>query len=112
MTNTIIGFLFYTIAIILNAFMDSIENEHVWDTIFKGWRQSFWWKRVSASKAKVIFGFKLDAWHIAKHLMIASIIMFALLYDPLFAWYIDFCILGVHWIIVFNIFYNKIFGKK
>ena len=91
--------------------MDSIENEHVHDTIFYDWDQDFWWKRESWNKAKKIFGYKIDGWHLCKSAMIVCLILGAVMYSPIFNEFIDFLIFGAVWNITFVIFYSKLFKK-
>lgn len=118
--------LFAAIAAVFNSLMDSVENEHINATIFypdntgadrKVWGFSvnkFWDKRQSWNTAKKIFGWRFNAWHIAKSFMIASIslaIVFAFNHHLFALWWINFLLFGAVWIIVFNVFYNIIFKK-
>lgn len=104
--------VFVGIAAILNAVMDSVENEHVYATIFKNKNPAFWHKRYSWDKAKKIGGWKFDSWHVAKSLMLGFITLAIVFYKPILThWTLDFSIAGVTWIITFNLFYNRIFKK-
>lgn len=107
-----ISLLFIAIAAILNSFMDRIENENWNQSIFYGWNERFWYKRISWKYAKKIFSYKLDAWHLAKSLMIICFAFAVILYQPIWKWWIDFLIIGVVWNAVFNVFYNRVFKKK
>jgi hypothetical protein len=101
--------IFVGIAAILNAVMDSIENEHVYATIFKNKNPAFWHKRYSWDKAKKIGGWKFDAWHVAKSLMIFSLCAAVVFYKQIWNPLIDYSIAGGTWIITFNLFYNRVF---
>lgn len=103
--------LYLIIAAILNAFMDRIENENFYESIFRNRSERFWYKRTSWKYAKVIFGWKLDAWHIAKSLMIISLMMAMVKYTVYYNWWVDVIMAGGLWIVTFNIFYNKLFKK-
>lgn len=97
--------VFVGIAAILNALMDRVENENFSSSIFKNLNPKFWYKRESWKDAKKIGGWKFDAWHVAKSAMLCCLF---LPYGFLISW-IFFGIISLTWIIVFNLFYNKIF---
>lgn len=101
----ILTYLFIFLAAICNALMDRVENENFYVSVFKGLNPKFWYKRESWKGSVKIFNFHVDAWHIAKSLMI---ICFAAAISKSF---IEFCIIGVIWNLTFNLFYNKIFKK-
>lgn len=103
--------LYIILAAILNAFMDRVENENFYESIFRNWNEKFWYKRVSWKYAKKIFGWKLDAWHIAKSLMIISLVMAMVSYSVFHNWWVDVIIAGCLWNVFFNIFYNKLLKK-
>jgi hypothetical protein len=98
------------IAAVLNALMDRVENENFSSSVFKNLNQKFWYKRESWKYAKKVFGWKFDAWHVAKSLMIISLAFAIVLYTPIF-WVVDVMIIGAIWNGTFNIFYNRIFKK-
>ena len=100
------------IAGMFNAIMDRTENESFRDSVFKNLNERFWYKRVSWAVAKKVFRFKLDAWHIAKHLMIVHICGAIVFYEPVFGRMIDFCLMGSAFVLAFNVFYNKILSAK
>ncbi len=102
-------YLFITLAAIFNAVMDSIENEHINTTVFKDQPKNFWSKRDSWNKAKKFFGWKFDAWHIAKSTMVVCLIAAIVVYKPILSMGLDFLILGYWWNHVFNGFYNHAF---
>lgn len=116
-----ISIVFISLAAIFNALMDSTENEHFFDTIFRGLPQRFWYKRQSWNIAKKIFKWKFDAWHTAKSCMILMIVLAVLTYKPTFKGFLingyivhvlDFIVAGAVWNGVFNLFYNRVFSKK
>jgi hypothetical protein len=103
-------YIFY--AAIFNAVMDSVENEHVTQTIFKDLNPKFWYKRTSWAYAKKTFGYKWDGWHMAKSLMIISLCLAVVTYHGMFNLWADFVIFGLIWNGTFNLFYNHIFKKS
>lgn len=114
-----IGFI--TTASIFNSVMDSVENEHINATDFAKLNPAWWNKRVSWNKAKKIFKWKYDSWHVGKSLMLFFIMLAIVTYRPVIQisvvllnqdfYYVDFMIASSAWIFPFNLFYNKIFRK-
>jgi hypothetical protein len=93
---------------ILWAFIDSVDN-----TRFRDLEQSFWYKRESWNKAKKIFKYKFDAWHLGKSAIIFCFVGAVVLYRPMTGSKLfDFCLLGYFYNLFFNGFYNQIFSKK
>lgn len=105
-----IWILFIALAAMFNSVMDSVENEHFFDTKFRNLNASFWYKRASWNLAKKIFRWKFDAWHTAKSLMILMIVGAVLTYHPR-NWTMDIFFAGGAWNLSFNLFYNKIWKK-
>lgn len=105
------SFLFIFFAAILNALMDRVENENFLLSIFKNLNKNFWYKRVSWEFSKKVFGYKLDAWHISKSLMIIFFALAIIFYNPYIP-VVDFIIFGIVWNLTFNLFYNHIFLKS
>lgn len=101
--------LFISIAAILNAFMDVLENETFSSSIFKHWNQKFWYKRESWKYAKKIFNYKIDGWHLAKSSMIICIIGAIVNYHVITIWQVDFLLFGLLWNILFEFFYSHVF---
>lgn len=105
-----------------NAVMDATENENFSESIFKNLAQRFWYKRVSWQCAKRIFGYKIDAWHIAKSCfvicfvlaLVAAVVVGKNIYVQLSMWdYLLFISgLGVLWNGCFILFYHIIFKVK
>ncbi len=106
------AFLFIALAAIFNAVMDCIENEHIFLTRFSGLKPEFWSKRESWNKAKKVFGYKFDAWHMAKSGMIFAFIGAAVYYENIFGKLYDFILMGCWYILIFNAFYNYVFALK
>jgi hypothetical protein len=98
------------LAAILNAFMDIVENENFSSSVFKDRNQKFWYKTVSWQYARKVFGWKFDAWHVAKSLMIVLLCLGTVLYRPIINWWADLLIYGGLWNSAFGIAY-KIFKK-
>ncbi len=108
--------IFIHLAAMANALMDSVEHEGIVNTIFNKLNPKFWSKRISCDHAIVIFKYKLDAWHIAKTLMVLFLCTgFSLVvkYEiSLFPPWLNVILLGGNWILSFNLYYNKIFRKR
>ena len=103
--------IFITLAAILNAVMDSIENEHISITVFNGLNPLFWSKRVSWNNAKKILNWKLDAWHICKSVAGVCLILAIVFYKPMFGFGWDFVMFLYWWVHVFNGCYSHLFIK-
>lgn len=69
-----ITLFFVVLAVFFNSIMDATENEPNFnESIFKNLNKKFWLKTVSWQFARKIFGWKFDAWHVAKSGMVLSI---------------------------------------
>jgi hypothetical protein len=113
----------FVLAIIFNSVMDRVDDENFFQSIFKNLKQSFWYNRESWKTSKMIFGYRLDAWHIAKTLMLASFAAFGVITfykSPLIVIpgrdfltfdlnLIAYCFI---WSLGFNLFYGKLFYRK
>ena len=99
----------------LNAFMDTIEEGHFGNSIFRNWDPRFWYKWQSWKYAKKIFNYPIDAWHIVKSLWWTCFALTPILYvvsGPIFPhWILDFLVIGLVPMLTFNVFYNHIFKK-
>ena len=104
--------IFILFAAICNAVMDSLENDCIHGTVFSKKNQKFWNKQISATVTKKIFGWKYDAWHVFKSLMVILLALAITSYRPIQAWLIDFFVIGWVWNGYFNVFYNHIFKLK
>lgn len=105
------SFIFVIISAICVAVMDSVENEHFFNTKFRDLNENFWYKRISWDKAKKIFGWKFDAWHIFKSLSLISGGFALYFYIPVNTWYWDILAIGYYYNTTFNGFYNHIFKR-
>lgn len=118
----VIGFVF--LAAFFNAVMDATEDAPNFnESIFRNLNTRFWLKSVSWQYAKKIFGYKLDAWHIAKTCMVICIsgaIMASLcagltghVHIVNWYWWIKcLAVIGFVWNSTFILFYHKIFKIK
>ena len=106
-----VSFICIFIAGALNAVMDRIENENFYVSIFSKLNEKFWYKRESWKHAKKTFGYKWDAWHITKSLMIICLCLAIVMYKSVFNIWIEFIVLGLIWNGSFNLFYNRILKK-
>lgn len=111
-----ISAIFILLAAFFNAVMDAVENENYFESVFRKLPQQFWYKRESWKYVKKIFGYRPDAWHLSKSLMVmcfaGAVISFNL---PVLKWqdvvmYVAGC--GVIWNVVFWLFYHVIFRVK
>jgi len=96
-----------TLAAIFKAVADTVDH-HFDTSIFRRLDVAFWDRDISSNKAKRIFNYKVDAWHLSQSAMIVLMILAAILHVPKLAWYFELVIAGTWWNIVFNTFYNKI----
>jgi hypothetical protein len=98
------------IAAVLNALMDRVENENFSSSVFKGFNPKWWYKRESWKYAKKVFGWKYDAWHVAKSMMVISLAFAVVFYKPILGVW-DVLLIGSVWNVTFNLFYHRIFKK-
>lgn len=117
-----ISLLLIMLAALFNSVMDAIENENIFESIFRDLDQRFWFKRESWKHSKKFFGYRFDAWHISKSLMI--ICKVAAVYCEQFShqiWHtgnvlidiiIDIIVAGIVWNLTFTFFYHKLFKVK
>lgn len=104
--------IFFGLAALLNAIMDTLEEGHFVHSIFRNLNPKFWHKYESWKYAKKIFGYPLDAWHICKSLMILCLAGATAPSVTVFPnYWLNFIALGVVWNIIFNLFYNHILKK-
>lgn len=103
-------------AAMLKALADTLDH-HYETSIFANKPAWFWNPNVIHKTGPKIAGYPLDAWHIANSLQIACWLLLPFLYqrsgiDIGRQWLTDaveLCMGAVWHIVVFNIFYNKIF---
>ena len=100
-------------AAIFNAIMDATENENFRESIFKNLDPKFWYKRESWKHAKRLFGYRFDAWHLAKSAMVICLVLaLKINLQTVTIWALDALIMGGIWNLVFTLFYHKIFKVK
>lgn len=96
------------------AVMDSVENEHITQTVFKKLNPKWWYKRESWKHVKFLpfTKYRPDAWHLAKSLLLLCIGAMVSLYVPLTKWwYIDALICGAIITASFVLFYDYLLKK-
>lgn len=98
-----ISLLFICLAALLNAFMDTIENERFYSSVFRDWNERFWYKRVSWKYCERIGTYPVDAWHLAKSGMIVCFCFSIVLFTGHLVWFIVY---GLAWNLTFNFFYG------
>jgi hypothetical protein len=109
---TLLWIVFWVLAVFFNAVMDATENENFHESIFKNLPKGFWYKRESWKHTPKILGWRADAWHISKSLMVVCMVASVVLYHPLINKLVDFLLMGVLWNVAFNLFYHKLFKVK
>lgn len=93
--------------------MDAWENEPNYnESVFKNWNKKFWLKFVSWQYARKIFGYKLDAWHLAKSCMIICFSFAMWYYKQANGLIVHLIIFGALWIFSFYLFYHRLFKVK
>ena len=104
------------LAAFFNAVMDAVENENYFESIFKKLPKQFWYKRESWKYAAKVFGYKIDAWHLSKSLMLicfaGAVIFFEL---PVKKWQdvaLYLVAFGIIWNVTFWLFYHVVFRVK
>ena len=106
------------LCIVLAAFFKAVADtlaDHFYVSIFRNMDERFWNKAVSWKYAKQIPGtaYPVDAWHLSNSGMIISFA--AAIFTPapfVWHWAIGLTAYGVLFIVVFNLFYNKILRVK
>lgn len=111
MVHLLLFALCIAISAAFNAVMDRIENENFYNSVFRDMNERFWYKRISWQYAKKVFGYKIDAWHLAKSAMIICF-AFSLKYAMYLPFVVSFITVGVVWNVSFYLFYHKIFYRK
>lgn len=129
-----ISLILWVIAPIFNAIMDLTENENFSQSIFFDkteikrlgkYKWNHWWyKRDSDDVVKKILGYRPDAWHISKSIMIllflSSLIVEVYFEGPFLnvftnIWLnasMELILKGWAWNLIFTIFYHKLFRSK
>jgi hypothetical protein len=105
------------LAVFFNSVMDSVENAPRFNnSIFRKIQKQFWLKEESWKYAPKVFGWKADAWHIAKSCMVICVVLAIIHFDlPLVRWQ-DYALYiavgGTIWNGGFKLFYDILFHKK
>jgi hypothetical protein len=111
-----ISAIFIFLAAFFNSVMDAVENENFSESIFKNLPHQFWYKRESWKYVKKIFGYRPDAWHLSKSLMIICFAGAVIFFDlPVKKWQdaaMYIITIGFIWNVTFWLFYNVIFKVK
>ena len=100
-----IALLFIFIAAVAKAAADTI-SQHPDTSVFKN--RKFW---IGEGKILPFTSYKVDGWHFANSIMISSFT--ALVFSNItYNIYLTYAILELEFILIFNLFYNKIFRIK
>ena len=125
-----ISCIFFFLAAICSAIMDNL-SQHWFKSKFKKFNNQWWNPEISwknkyingdwKNGEKHIFIYKFikikypiiltDAWHFFKFLMVFCIVLATTTYTPFLGFFIDVLLLGLVWILTFNIFYDKVLIK-
>jgi hypothetical protein len=105
--------ILFALSALFNGLMDRVGDTVAFNqSKFRNGNDRFWNKEVSWKYAKKVFGWKADAWHISKTLMVCSLVGAVLSYErPVFSPLLDFFLFGVVWNVSFNLSYHIIFKK-
>lgn len=103
--------LLIAFAAICKAFADTLDH-HFDTSIFRNKPRKYYDPNVINKTAPKIFGYPVDAWHVSNSLQICSWMALPVVYTPVFEWWVDYGIGGAAFVIVFSLFYNKIFRLK
>lgn len=111
-----ISAIFILFAAFFNAVMDATENENFFESRFKSLPKQFWYKLESWKYVKKILGYRPDAWHLSKSLMILCFAGAVIFFDlPVMKWQdvaLYLVLIGIIWNGAFWLFYNLIFKVK
>ena len=106
---TLIDILLISFAAIFKAVADTLAW-HFDTSIFRNMNRDFWEVNTARiRKVKKIVGYPVDGWHLSNSLMLLCLLLLPLFWHPLFNQQIvDVGFLGVIFIVVFNLFFNKL----
>lgn len=108
-----VSYALVLLAALFNAVMDATENAPNFnESIFKRLSQKFWLKEVSWKAAKKIFGYKLDAWHLAKSCMILCFVAAILTFENKHQWWVYLMSFAAIWNLGFDLFYHWLLKVK
>lgn len=111
--DNIIPYILFAVAAILNAFMDT-SVDHFGESVFNRLNPNFWAMQISWKYCRTILGYHIDAWHIAKSLMVGCIIAAIISYKHINKIHdiSDLLIFIGIWNAFFNLFYGYLFVRK
>ena len=99
------------LAAICNACMD-VVTDHFDTSIFRNGDRTFY-DHTKGSLGRKVFGYYFDFWHLCKTAMLICICGAIAWYKPMTQYpLLDFGYLGAVWMLVFDIFYNKLLRRK
>ena len=105
-----ISLLLIAVAAILNAFMDTIENERYYRSRLRDLNEKFWYKRTSWKYCYKFGSYPVDAWHLSKSLMVICLVL-AVGFAPVIPWWLMLILGGIVWNVTFNLFYESVWTK-
>jgi len=107
-----LSFILIFFAAMLNAVMDKTKDTIQYNSSqFRGLNPYFWDDSMWMGKFVPFTRYKFNAWHISKSLMLLCLLAVPLFYKPILG-YCDYLLFGFEWIVIFNLFYNKILKFK
>ena len=108
----VISHILVALAAIFNAVMDKTKDTIQYKTsvFYKwGWNPNFFNdEQYDKWQGYLVGKYKPNAWHLSKSRMVMCLLAIPFVYKP-FLGPIDYLIFGYEWIVVFNLFYDKIF---
>lgn len=105
-----ITILFIVLAGISKAIADTLSH-HFDTSVFKNKNPFIWDPDRSTAKFFPFTKYRMDPWHFANSLMIFSFVAAIAFRDLYYHWAIIIAGLGVIFVIVFNLFYDKILRR-
>lgn len=113
-----LSLIFVILAAIADAIRDTLFG-HFETSIFKNWDAKFWNAFISWKyNKKIIFGYRIDGWHIFKSIYLILMFLAIVFYIPLIKldniileYVANFLLLGMTHNLIFNLFYDKILNR-
>ena len=104
--------ILYLPAPFFKAVADTLFHHHS-ISVFSKLNVNFWDPYISSEKAKRIFGYKLDAWHLSMSMIIFLVTAAIVVrHEPKLPFYYEYPIWGFYWIACFGLFYNRLLLQK
>lgn len=88
-----------------------VLDRNFFESRFKNLPQAFWYPHRSWKVAPKIFGYRVDAWHLLKSLMVVALICAIIFHRSALSWYWELLIGGGIWNGTFTLFYHVIWTK-